>query len=337
MGYKVVIPKVTDRLQPVSKEQARELIEHGHLRVPFDMSRVIQPLIKHFFDLTKTDPAYQELWGFDEDGQGESDTGLSGRSGQKKNPRHITPEEIAQGRTHYDEGKWVFHFKPNLEGLLKRRGVELRPQFVELLNYCQAMYTACLLTAYETARALDKLLPGADFYWRLRNNEGHNNLRMLRYKAGVPIKAREHTDKGGFTVHVGSFPPALRIRPGASKRGDEKYPLLNAKEGELHDAIVFFADQAIELANLKLKKENNPKLRTLYQKIKPLYHTVMDRREIPSLEKSKHLLQPGQKEKRKEDMDRWTIVCFIKLAPPRYIPPLTYPKPPKNDQTAARM
>lgn len=230
---------------------ADALLEHGYVRLLMPtVAKHIRPIITGFKRLTE-DPNRAKLVVSalrERHQDGANDLGLREvrRGGTKHNPR---PDEIAEGRTQYDETKYVFHYNGRALGYWADMGCiihEHAPFFLEL----GMLQGRCTLLAYEMAERLDRKMPGYQFVNRLREAEQAGRVRLLRYLCDghLPGIAQRHRDQDFITVHVHSDRPQLWL----ADRNNERI-LENAEETREDSVLIFFGRKAWEITRGKLQ------------------------------------------------------------------------------------
>lgn len=169
------------------------------------------------------------------------------RGNIKKNPR---TDEIAEGRTKYDETKFVLHFNARALGYWSGHDAEeLLREHEQFFFELSLVQSESMLIGYEIAERFDHLLPGYGFVKRMHEAEYLARLRLLRYLCdGVePSIAQRHRDQCFLTIHIRSDRPGLWL---ANK--DHTQIIEDAQETREDSVLIFLGRKAWEITNGKL-------------------------------------------------------------------------------------
>ena len=257
-------------------EAAVNLLEYGYTRLQSrTLPRRVPTLSRRFATITE-DMRRQLLvisHPREQHADGTNDLGFREvrRGDIKHNPR---PDEIAEGRTEYDETKVVFHYNGRALGYWSGRGVGglLREQG-EFFSECGLIQGECVLLGYELAERLDRLLEGYNFVQRMREVEGAARLRLLRYLCDgeKPAIAQRHRDQCFITIHIRSDRPQLWLADRSNTHIIE-----DAQETRDDSVLVFLGRKAWEITRGKLDGIVHGVLDPTFQKEKRLpRHTAV--------------------------------------------------------------
>lgn len=212
----------------ISREQARRLVDEGWLFIEEPSLGANFDELVAAYERLRTDPraemfrvtAREE---FGEDGR--SDLGLlDQRKGEKK--EDLTPYEIAEGRTHYDQTKTSLHYNDRLPGYLLEQGAPVQ-RHAWLFQELKRVRELSFLLGLNLLKAVDEVEPGYDLTRALWCGEGDSKTRLVRYACDSTANiAQGHLDASDLSIQIRSSRAGMwladknsRIR---SKLGDEK-------------------------------------------------------------------------------------------------------------------
>lgn len=231
-------------------EAAQNLITLGFTRLESNLPKRFEAVVLPFAKLTE-DPD-GELLKIDADREkhedGTADLGLRiARKGDiKLNPR---PDEIAEGRTNYDETKFIYHGNDRALGYFAERPDLIR-RHRNFFFESTLLHNECNILALEVADRLDVHLPGFAFAKRMLKVQALSRLRLLRYLCDgtSPAIAQRHRDQCFLTIHIKSDRAGLWL----ADRNNENI-IIDVQETRDDSVLLFFGRKAWELTYGQLK------------------------------------------------------------------------------------
>lgn len=191
---------------------AAELLAYGYTVVGSQLPPLARVVFPQFQELLR-DPAHG-LWEVSDPREviaGTPDLGLlKARDGR---PRPILrPDQIAEGRSHYDAKKETLHFNGRLLPYLTAQRAPVEP-YQPMLQALESVHTAAYALCAELAARLDEQLPGFRFAERTEKAEGEAKTRVVCYSPhiGRSDAGAVHRDRCLLSVHIQSTHRGLRL------------------------------------------------------------------------------------------------------------------------------
>jgi len=119
----------------------------------------------------------------------------------ERDPDFKEPDDGVVGKKKTDRKKYL-HWRPDLDDLLKRRGVTLERWQHEWFAHCERIHSACYETLRKLAQQMDEARPGFSFEKRVMDWSHMHCLRVLKYDPRPGVVARTHTDRCAVTLHL---------------------------------------------------------------------------------------------------------------------------------------